>query len=227
MNCLTEALGLSLPAMARCLHPRRSQTAVPGSGHIIVDITRRYYEQDDERVLPRKVASFHAFENAMSLDIAMGGSTTPSCICSRPRMRLVSLPMDDIDRLSRRVPCLCKVARQGRRAYGRCPPGRWIMPSWRAGPSWSVECRRADRTQRHLARGTAALDICQTVVRVSSASIGRPGGRADPGGVQPGAALGELDLDRSAGVIRDADHAFSKDGGLAILKAIWPRTDAS
>jgi len=112
MNCLTEALGLSLPGNGSVLatHADRKQL-FQEAGHIIVDIARRYYEQDDDRVLPRKIASFQAFENAMSLDIAMGGSTnTVLHLLAAAHEAGVAFTMDDIDRLSRRVPCLCKVA---------------------------------------------------------------------------------------------------------------------
>jgi len=195
MNCLTEALGLSLPGNGSVLatHADRKQL-FQEAGHIIVDIARRYYEQDDDRVLPRKIASFQAFENAMSLDIAMGGSTnTVLHLLAAAHEAGVAFTMDDIDRLSRRVPCLCKVApakadvhmEDVHRAGG-------IMAILgeldRAG---SVECRRADRTQRNLARGSAALGHRPDPQRECPALLsGSPWGRADPGGVQPGPALG-------------------------------------
>ncbi len=112
MNCLTEALGLSLPGNGSTLatHADRRRLFVE-AGHLIVDIARRYYEQDDESVLPRSVATKEAFENAMSLDIAMGGSTnTVLHILAAAQEGEVDFTLDDIDRLSRKVPCLCKVA---------------------------------------------------------------------------------------------------------------------
>ena len=112
MNCLTEALGLSLPGNGSTLatHADRERLFLE-AGHLIVDITRRYYEQDDASVLPRAVANFAAFENAMSLDIAMGGSTnTVLHLLAAAHEGEIPFTMDDIDRLSRKVPCLSKVA---------------------------------------------------------------------------------------------------------------------
>src|SRR5690242_3237389 len=112
MNCLTEALGLSLPGNGSTLatHADRERLFLE-AGHLIVDITRRWYEQDDERVLPRSIASFKAFENAMTLDIAMGGSTnTVLHLLAAAHEAGVPFTMEDIDRLSRQVPCLSKVA---------------------------------------------------------------------------------------------------------------------
>src|SRR6185312_14852751 len=112
MNCLTEALGLSLPGNGSTLatHADRRRLFVE-AGHLVVDLARRYYDQNDASVLPRNVANFAAFENAMSLDIAMGGSTnTVLHLLAAAREGEVPFTMADIDRLSRRVPCLCKVA---------------------------------------------------------------------------------------------------------------------
>ena len=112
MNCLTEALGLSLPGNGSTLatHADRKRLFVE-AGHLVVDLARRYYEQDDESVLPRNIASFEAFENAMTLDIAMGGSTnTVLHILAAAHEAEIDFTMEDIDRLSRRVPVLCKVA---------------------------------------------------------------------------------------------------------------------
>ncbi len=223
MNCLTEALGLSLPGNGSVLATHADRKRLfQEAGHIIVDITRRYYEQDDERVLPRMVASFHAFENAMSLDIAMGGSTnTVLHLLAAAHEAGVAFTMDDIDRLSRRVPCLCKVAPAKADVH--------MEDVHRAGGIMAIlgELDRAgllnaDEPTVHSATLREALqrwDIGQT----RSESVQRFY-RAAPGGVPTQVAFsqerrwGELDLDRSAGVIRDADHAFSKDGGLAILK---------
>ena len=112
MNCLTEALGLSLPGNGSVLATHADRERLfKEAGHLIVDIARRYYEQDDDSVLPRKVANFAAFENAMSLDIAMGGSTnTVLHLLAAAHEAEIPFTMDDIDRLSRRVPCLSKVA---------------------------------------------------------------------------------------------------------------------
>src|SRR5258708_3813115 len=112
MNCLTEALGLALPGNGTIVatHADRKRLFVE-AGHLIVDLARRYYEQDDESVLPRKIANFGAFENAMTLDISMGGSTnTVLHLLAAAYEGGVDFTMTDIDRLSRRVPVLCKVA---------------------------------------------------------------------------------------------------------------------
>src|SRR6516162_7408597 len=112
MNCLTEALGLSLPGNGSTLatHADRERLFLE-AGHLIVDITRRWYEQDDASVLPRSIASFKAFENAIALDIAMGGSTnTVLHLLAAAHEAGVDFTMDDIDRMSRKVPCLSKVA---------------------------------------------------------------------------------------------------------------------
>jgi len=137
MNCLTEALGLSLPGNGSVLATHADRKRLfQEAGHIIVDITRRYYEQDDERVLPRKVASFHAFENAMSLDIAMGGSTnTVLHLLAAAHEAGVAFTMDDIDRLSRRVPCSA-------RSLPPRPTCIWKMStgpveSWPSWASWT------------------------------------------------------------------------------------------
>lgn len=223
MNCLTEVLGLSLPGNGSALatHADRKRLFLE-AGRLIVDITRRYYEQDDERVLPRQVASFEAFENAMSLDIAMGGSTnTVLHLLAAAHEAGVAFTMADIDRLSRRVPCLCKVAPAKADVH--------MEDVHRAGGIMAIlgELDRAgllngDEPTVHSTTLREALqrwDIGQT----RSESVQRFY-RAAPGGVPTQVAFsqdrrwGELDLDRAAGVIRDADHAFSKDGGLAVLK---------
>src|ERR1700749_2941846 len=112
MNCLTEALGLALPGNGTIVatHADRKRLFVE-AGHLVVDLARRYYEQDDESVLPRSIANFAAFENAMTLDISMGGSTnTVLHLLAAAYEGGIDFTMSDIDRLSRRVPCLCKVA---------------------------------------------------------------------------------------------------------------------
>jgi dihydroxy-acid dehydratase len=223
MNCLTEALGLSLPGNGSVLATHADRKRLfQEAGHQIVDITRRYYEQDDERVLPRKIANFQAFENAMSLDIAMGGSTnTVLHLLAAAHEAGVPFTMADIDRLSRRVPCLCKVAPAKADVH--------MEDVHRAGGIMAIlgELDRAGLLNAseptvHSATLREALqrwDISQT----RSESV-QNFYRAAPGGVPTQVAFSQdrrwekLDLDRSAGVIRDADHAFSKDGGLAILK---------
>ncbi|CAM5767487.1 dihydroxy-acid dehydratase [Labrys miyagiensis] len=223
MNCLTEALGLSLPGNGSTLatHADRKRLFVE-AGHLIVDLARRYYEQDDESVLPRNVANFGAFENAMTLDIAMGGSTnTVLHILAAANEGEIPFTMDDIDRLSRRVPVLCKVAPAVSHVH--------MEDVHRAGGIMGIlgELDRAGLINRdlptvHSASMAEALDRWD-IARTKSESV-RDFFRAAPGGVPTQTAFSqerrwdEVDLDREKGVIRDAEHAYSKDGGLAVLK---------
>jgi len=222
MNCLTEALGLALPGNGSVLatHADRKRLFVE-AGHLIVDLARRHYEQDDASVLPRAVASFSAFENAMTLDIAMGGSTnTVLHLLAAAHEGEVPFTMADIDRLSRRVPVLCKVAPAVANVH--------MEDVHRAGGIMAIlgELDRAgliDTETGNVSAGTlgAALarwDVCNN----PSASV-QNFYRAAPGGVPTQVAFSqesrfdELDLDRKGGVIRDAAHAYSQDGGLAVL----------
>ena len=222
MNCLTEALGLSLPGNGSTLatHADRRRLFVE-AGHLVVDLARRYYEQDDESVLPRAIASFKAFENAMTLDIAMGGSTnTVLHLLAAAQEGEVDFTMADIDRLSRRVPVLCKVAPAVANVH--------MEDVHRAGGIMAIlgELNRAGLIDAscgcvHAESMEAALghwDVTQT----SSRSV-HDFYRAAPGGVPTQVAFSQerrwddLDLDRETGAIRSADHAFSKDGGLAVL----------
>jgi dihydroxy-acid dehydratase len=222
MNCLTEALGLSLPGNGSTLatHADRERLFLE-AGHLVVDLARRFYEQDDASVLPRNVASFRAFENAMSLDIAMGGSTnTVLHLLAAAHEGEIPFTMADIDRLSRKVPCLCKVAPAKSDVH--------MEDVHRAGGVMAIlgELDRAGLMHTDLptvhsptmADALAQYDIVQT----DSASV-KQFFRAAPGGVPTQTAFSqasrweELDLDREKGVIRSAEHAFSKDGGLAVL----------
>jgi dihydroxy-acid dehydratase len=223
MNCLTEALGLSLPGNGSVLatHADRERLFLE-AGHLIVDITRRHYEQDDSSVLPRAVASFAAFENAMSLDIAMGGSTnTVLHLLAAAHEAEVDFTMADIDRLSRRVPCLSKVAPAKADVH--------MEDVHRAGGVMAIlgELDRGgllhtDLPTVHSASLGEALDRWD--IRRSASESVQTFFRAAPGGVPTQVAFSqsrrweELDLDRASGVIRDVEHAFSKDGGLAVLK---------
>jgi dihydroxy-acid dehydratase len=223
MNCLTEALGLSLPGNGSVLatHADRERLFLE-AGHTIVDITRRYYEQEDDSVLPRQVANFAAFENAMSLDIAMGGSTnTVLHLLAAAHEACVDFTMDDIDRLSRRVPCLSKVAPAKADVH--------MEDVHRAGGVMAIlgELDRGgllntDQPTVHSASMAQALDRWD--IRRTNSETVQSFFRAAPGGVPTQVAFSqsrrwkELDTDRSGGVIRDIDHAFSKDGGLAVLK---------
>lgn len=222
MNCLTEALGLALPGNGTVLatHADRKRLFVE-AGHLIVDLVRRYYEQDDASVLPRNITTFQAFENAMTLDIAMGGSTnTVLHLLAAAHEAEVNFTMEDIDRLSRRVPVLCKVA--------PAVPDVHIEDVHRAGGIMGIlgELDRAGLLHRnagsiHAASLGDALDRWD-VKRTSSEAV-QTFFQAAPGGIPTTVPFSqerryeELDLDRQKGVIRDAAHAFSKDGGLAVL----------
>ncbi|MFG1270416.1 dihydroxy-acid dehydratase [Xanthobacter sp. DSM 14520] len=222
MNCLTEALGLALPGNGSTLatHADRERLFVE-AGHLIVDLARRYYEQDDASVLPRSVASFKAFENAMTLDISMGGSTnTVLHLLAAANEGEVPFTMADIDRLSRRVPVLCKVAPAVANIH--------MEDVHRAGGIMAIlgELDRGglihtDLPTVHAATMADALDRWD-VKRTKSESVATFF-RAAPGGVPTQVAFSQsrrwddLDLDRETGVIRDVAHAYSKDGGLAVL----------
>ena len=222
MNCLTEALGLALPGNGSVLatHADRKSLFVE-AGHLIVDLARRYYEQDDAKVLPRNIANFKSFENAMTLDIAMGGSTnTVLHLLAAAREGEVPFTMADIDRLSRKVPVLCKVAPSVQDVH--------MEDVHHAGGIMAIlgELDRAkllttDGPTVHAATLDDALNRWD-VVRTSSDKV-RNFYRAAPGGVPTQEAFSqdrrfdEVDVDRETGVIRNAAHAYSKDGGLAVL----------
>lgn len=222
MNCLTEALGLSLPGNGTVLatHADRKRLFVE-AGHLIVDLCHRYYEQDDASVLPRSIATFQSFANAMALDIAMGGSTnTVLHLLAAAQEGEVPFTMQDIDKLSRRVPVLCKVAPSVANVH--------VEDVHRAGGVMAIlgELDRAGLIDRsvgtvHTKDMGEALDRWD-IARTNSDSV-HTLFRAAPGGVPSIAAFSQesrwddLDLDRQKGVIRSADNAFSKDGGLAVL----------
>ena len=222
MNCLTEALGLALPGNGTVLatHADRKRLFVE-AGHLIVDLARRYYEQNDESVLPRNIATFNAFENAIALDISMGGSTnTVLHLLAAAYEGGVNFTMADIDRMSRKVPVLCKVAPAVADVH--------IEDVHRAGGIMGIlgELDRAGLLHRdlptvHAPSMGAALDRWD-VMRTSSDNV-RNFYRAAPGGVPTQTAFSqdrrydELDLDRKGGVIRNNEHAFLRDGGLAVL----------
>jgi len=222
MNCLTEALGLALPGNGSVLatHADRRQLFVE-AGHLIVDLARRYYEQDDASALPRNIASFKAFENAMTLDIAMGGSTnTVLHLLAAAYEGEIPFTMQDIDRLSRRVPVLCKVAPS--------VPDVHLEDVHRAGGVMAIlgELDRgglinAELPTVHSATMTEALNRWD-IRRTQSESV-RKFYKAAPGNVPTQQAFSQelrfddVDTDRETGCIRDVAHAFSKDGGLAVL----------
>ncbi|UYN98417.1 MAG: dihydroxy-acid dehydratase [Devosia sp.] len=223
MNCLTEALGLSLPGNGSTLATHTDRKRLfQEAGHLIVDLARRYYEQDDETVLPRSIATKQAFENAMSLDIAMGGSTnTVLHILAAAHEGGVDFTMDDINRLSLKVPVLSKVAPAKQDVH--------MEDVHRAGGIFAIlgQLDRAGLINRkeptvHAATMGDAIDRWD-ISRTNSDSV-RNFFMAAPGGVRTTQAFSQsnrwtdLDLDRKDGVIRSADTPFSKDGGLAVLK---------
>ncbi|GGF49946.1 dihydroxy-acid dehydratase 1 [Azorhizobium oxalatiphilum] len=222
MNCLTEALGLSLPGNGSVLatHSDRERLFVE-AGHLVVDLARRYYEQDDASVLPRAIATFKAFENAMTLDISMGGSTnTVLHLLAAANEGEVPFTMADIDRLSRNVPVLCKVAPAVANIH--------MEDVHRAGGIMSIlgELDRAGliHTDLPMVHSPSLKDALERWdVTVTKSESVASFFRAAPGGVPTQTAFSqsrrwdELDTDRATGVIRDFEHAYSKDGGLAVL----------
>lgn len=222
MNCLTEALGLSLPGNGSTLATHADREKLfREAGHLIVDLARRWYEQDDATALPRGIASFKAFENAMSLDIAMGGSTnTVLHLLAAAQEGGVDFTMADIDRLSRRVPCLCKVAPAKSDVH--------MEDVHRAGGIMSIlgELERAGLLDTSLptvhskTMGEALnrWDITRTNSEdVKNFYLAAPGGVPTQVAFSQNARWDDLDTDRENGVIRSAAHPFSKDGGLAVL----------
>ena len=223
MNCLTEALGLSLPGNGTVVatHADRKELFLT-AGRQIVELCRRYYEQDDVSVLPRSIASFKAFENAMTLDVAMGGSTnTVLHILAAAQEAGVDFTMPDIDRISRQVPCLCKVAPMTDKYH--------IEDVHRAGGIMGIlgELDRAGLLHRDLptvhARSLGEAIDRWDVVREHDVKV-HEFFRAGPGGVPTQVAFSqnkrynELDLDRTNGCIRNKANAYSQEGGLAVLR---------
>ena len=222
MNCLTEAMGLSLPGNGSILatHADRKELFLE-AGRTVVKLARRYYEQDDASVLPRSIANFQGFENAMTVDIAMGGSTnTVLHLLAAAEEAGVNFTMQDIDRLSRRVPCLCKVAPNKADVH--------MEDVHRAGGIMGIlgELDRGGLIHTHLptvhsATLKDALDIWD-IARTPSNAV-KHFYAAAPGGVPTQTAFSQdrrydsIDTDRETGVTRSVEHAFSKDGGLAVL----------
>jgi len=222
MNCLTEALGLSLPGNGSLLatHADRKELFLR-AGRLVVDLAKRYYEKDDTTVLPRGIATFEAFENAVCLDIAMGGSTnTVLHLLAAAHEAGVNFTMKDIDRLSRRVPNLAKVAPSTQLYH--------MEDVHRAGGVMAIlgELDRAGLIHRechtvHSRTMGGALQIWD-VMQAHDVSV-FDFFKAAPGGVPTQVAFSqnrrfpELDLDRTNGCLRDKAHAYSQDGGLAVL----------
>lgn len=224
MNCLNEAIGLALPGNGTIVatHANRQQLFRDAAA-LIVKNAYKYYEEGDDSVLPRSIATREAFLNAMTLDIAMGGSTnTVLHLLAIAHEAEVDFRMDDIDMLSRRVPCLCKVAPNTQKYHiqdvNRAGGILGILGELSKGGLLDTSVHRVDGTT--LAEAIARYDICgQTVdpeaLRIYSSA---PGGKfcITLGAQQQ--RYETLDTDRAEGCIRDLSHAYSRDGGLAVLK---------
>jgi dihydroxy-acid dehydratase len=222
MNCLTEALGLSLPGNGTIVatHSDREQLFLR-AGRVIVELAKRHYEQDDYSILPRTIANKATFENAMALDVSMGGSTnTVLHLLAAAHEAGVDFTMADIDRISRKVPCLCKVAPMTDKYH--------IEDVHRAGGIISIlgELARGgllDTSRPTIHAPTLGEAIERNDIKRSDDPAVHSLFRAAPGGVPTQVAFSQserfasLDLDRSTGCIRDKEHAYSQDGGLAVL----------
>ncbi|AMD44883.1 dihydroxy-acid dehydratase [Bordetella holmesii] len=222
MNCLTEAIGLALPGNGTIVATHAWRRGLfEQAGRLVVDLCRRYYEQEDSSVLPRSIATKAAFENAMALDVAMGGSTnTVLHLLAAAQEAGVDFTMADIDRISRKVPCLCKAAPATDKYH--------IEDVHRAGGILGIlgELGRADLLDLscgNVHSGTLGNAIAQWDVAGGAGDAARKFYRAAPGGVPTTVAFSQektfltLDVDRQAGCIRSKEHAYSKDGGLAVL----------
>ncbi|AWS50098.1 dihydroxy-acid dehydratase [Providencia rettgeri] len=222
MNCLTEALGLSQPGNGSLLatHADR-ETLFINAGKRIVELTKRYYEQDDESALPRNIANKSAFENAMTLDIAMGGSTnTVLHLLAAAQEAEIDFTMDDIDRLSRKVPHLCKVAPSTQKYH--------MEDVHRAGGVIGIlgELSRAGLLQENVTNilGLSFQEtLAQYDVMLTKDEAVKSMFSAGPAGIRTTKAFSQncrwpsLDTDRENGCIRSIEHAYSLDGGLAVL----------
>ncbi|MGW0070573.1 dihydroxy-acid dehydratase, partial [Streptosporangium sandarakinum] len=223
MNCLAEAIGLALPGNGTILATHTARKKLfEDAGRQLVEITRRYYEDGDESVLPRNIATKDAFENAMALDVAMGGSTnTILHILAAAREAGVDFGLKEINEISLRVPCLCKVAPATSEYH--------VEDVHRAGgiPAILGELDRAGlihRDARSVSGGTLgdvldAWDPCSANVRPEALELWH----AAPGNVRTVKPYSQdsrwesLDLDRAGGCVRDLEHAYTRDGGLAVL----------
>jgi dihydroxy-acid dehydratase len=222
MNCLTEALGLSLPGNGSLLATHADRKALfLEAGRVVVDLTRRYYIEDDDSVLPRNIANRAAFENAMCLDIAMGGSTnTILHLLAAAQEAELDFTMTDIDKLSRNVPQLCKVAPS--------TPLYHMEDVHRAGGVLAI--------LGELSRSGKLNSDCKTVhsasigdaiknwdITTTDNAVALERFKAGPAGIPTQQAFSQstrwpaLDLDREGGCIRSAEHAYSEEGGLAVL----------
>jgi dihydroxy-acid dehydratase len=222
MNCLTEAIGLALPGNGTTLATHAARRGLfERAGQAIVELTRRYYEQDDESALPRAIANRDAFENAMALDVAMGGSTnTILHLLAAAHEGGVNFGLKEIDELSRRVPCLCKVAPNGSyhvedvHRAGGIPA---ILGELDRGALLNTDVRTAHGGS--LREFIDAWDPRSASVRDEAVELyhAAPGGVRTTKPYSQSARWQTLDLDREGGCIRDVAHAYSADGGLAVL----------
>ena len=222
MNCLTEALGLSLPGNGSLLatHAERKDLFLQ-AGRVIVDLAKRYYEGDEDAVLPRAIATFDAFENAVALDVAMGGSTnTVLHLLAAAHEAEVDFTMADIDRMSRKIPNLCKVAPATQKYH--------MEDVHRAGGVLGIlaELDRGGLLHRDCGtvhEKTMGAALNRWDVMSGTESLAKTRYRAAPGGIPTQTAFSQsarwpdLDRDRENGCIRDIAHAYSRDGGLAVL----------
>ncbi|MEP4548398.1 MAG: dihydroxy-acid dehydratase [Saccharospirillum sp.] len=222
MNCLTEAIGLSLPGNGSTLATHSDRRRLfEEAGHRIVEIAKRYYEGEDESVLPRNIANFQAFENAMALDIAMGGSTnTILHLLAAAQEGEIDFSLKDIDRLSRQIPQLCKVAPNN--------PNYHMEDVHRAGGVYGIlgELDRAGLLHSQLPTihsKTMADALNQWDIMRTDDSAVKQFFRAGPAGIPTQEAFSQstrwptLDGDRQKGCIRSAENAYSQEGGLAVL----------
>ncbi|RFU41486.1 dihydroxy-acid dehydratase [Actinomadura logoneensis] len=224
MNCLTEAIGLALPGNGTVLATHTARRRLyEDAGRTVVEIARRYYDEDDASVLPLNIATRDAFENAMVLDIAMGGSTnTILHLLAAAVEGGVDFGLKEIDELSRRVPCICKLAPATAKYH--------VEDCHRAGgiPALLGELDRAGLLHRsvtsvhsaslteHLAKwDVRSPDVLPEAVEMFHAA---PGGIRTTSAFSQSARWDELDLDRANGCIRDVEHAYTADGGLAVLR---------
>ena len=224
MNCLNEAIGLALPGNGTILatHANRRQLFKDAAA-LIVKNAYKYYDEGDESVLPRNIATRAAFLNAMTLDIAMGGSTnTVLHLLAIAHEGEVDFRMDDIDMLSRRVPCLCKVAPNTQKYHiqdvNRAGGILNILGELAKGGLLDTSVSRVDGLT--LGEAIEHYDISRADVSDEARRIytSAPGNRFNIRFASQDATYGELDTDRANGCIRDLQHAYSKDGGLAVLK---------
>ena len=224
MNCLNEAIGLALPGNGTIVATHENRKRLfRDAAQLIVKNAYKYYEEGDDSVLPRSIATRQAFLNAMTLDIAMGGSTnTVLHLLAVAHEAEVDFKMDDIDMLSRRVPCLCKVAPNTQKYHiqdvNRAGGILNILGGLAKGGLLDTTVHRVDGST--LGEAIAKYNICKPDVDAEAMRIytSAPGGKFN---IQLGSqnnTYKELDTDRATGCIRDLQHAYSKDGGLAVLK---------